>query len=166
VAALFGSLTPAHFAEWGVRVDWKTKAPPVPRWQYGFWAWALLLYSCYLVRQARSDLWGLFGFQVIFLFVGLVISSRGALPFSSGFVEFDGERLDFSGNAGGWWSLTDVDSVMIQDRLIQIRVYRPGGTGDEFTARAEGRPPENWAALTALCRRIQGQEDLRGKLVG
>jgi hypothetical protein len=44
---------------------------------------------------------------------------------------------------------------MIQDRLIQIRVYRAGGMGDEFTARAELMSAEDWEKLAALCRKIE-----------
>lgn len=150
-----------------MRVDWKIKGPPIPRWQYGFVPLALLSCIGYLVWKGRSDLWISFGFQLAFLLAFLVIAKRVNFPFASGFIEFDGERLDFKGNAGGRWSLADVDSVVIQDGLIQIRLYRAGGMGDEFTVRAKLMAAEDWEKLTALCRRIEaaisanGDADLR-----
>ncbi|WP_265594042.1 hypothetical protein [Haloferula sp. BvORR071] len=114
---------------------------------------ALPLYIAHIAR--RPELWGVGGFQVVFVLGCLVISKRLKFPFRSGYVAFDGERLDFSGNSGGAWRLADVDSVIIQDHMIRIRVYRPGQMGNEFTAEADSMPPESWAELTELCRRIR-----------
>jgi hypothetical protein len=136
-----------------MRVDWKIKGSSVPRWVYGFWAVALLLMGCYYQWKGMPQMWAILGVQAGFL----VLFFRFVLPLrsQSGFVKFDGDRLDFSGNTGGPWHLADVDSVTIQDCLIQIRLYRPGRMGNEFTARAELVPAENWVKLTALCRKIE-----------
>lgn len=138
----------------GVKIEWKTNWP-VPKWLYAYFVSAYFLLGACFQWRGHPYMWVTLGIQIAFLFLFSHFMRRIRRSASIG---FDGERLEFGKDyRRSSWRLSDIDSVLIRDRLIQIRLYRPGHMGNEFTARAEHLTEESWAALTELCRNIQAR---------
>lgn len=120
---------------------------------YAYFGIGYLVLSAYFRWKGHPEMAMILGIEVVLLFCFSHFMRRRGRSAS---VEFDGDRLSFGGYSGySSWRLSEVDSVMIRDRLIQIRLYRPGRMGNEFTVSAEGTSEESWTALTELCREVQ-----------